>query len=209
MKKFLTFFALYFISSGLFAANQSPQERLNRSIKAGSIPAINSAIAAGANINHSEDGYTPLRESLYGDNVVGDNVAIARHLLNLGAGVSINVKALDEAPLHVAATFGDPRMVQLLIENGADVFSKSEDENDDGEACGTADKIARFFAEQERIAASKRADFRRCAELIERKQAQILLAFQQIAQRMLERSQMRRRAAEEAAMYALKRSQQR
>ena len=212
MKK-LFLYLLFFLSNILLeAGQQNPQDMLYAAIEAGSIADIDAAVAAGADVNYAGDGSTPLRNSIHDDAVQGDNFAIARHLLNLGAGASINVKFLDEAPLHIAATFGNPRMVQLLIENGADVYSKSEDESDDGEACGKANDIARFFAGITNNP-EKRANFIRCAELIETRQAQILRIYHQIGQR-IERARRialmrRRRVAQEIAMYAFKRFQRR
>ncbi len=79
-------------------------------------------IEYGANLNQQDyDGYSAL---LYvTDNT--NNVEIARLLLK--AGANPNIKGFGGiTPLHTAVFKGNPEMVELLIEYGADVNAKDE-----------------------------------------------------------------------------------
>jgi ankyrin repeat protein len=77
-------------------------------------------IAAGADVNASnEDGDTPLKQAC----ALGSNRVVAA-LLESGArrvGATHSLGKLQSPELHLAADSGEPRVVRILLHNGADL----------------------------------------------------------------------------------------
>jgi hypothetical protein len=71
-------------------------------------------IESGADVDQSADeGYTALVEA-----VIEDNLPVAAYLIE--AGANVNQVAAGQTPVMIAADAGNPELVQLLLENGAD-----------------------------------------------------------------------------------------
>lgn len=89
-------------------------------------------IALGANVNSPTlEGFTPLHVAIQYMNTLYENthytrnidvtVAVVRLLIHYGADVSASDCA-GETPLHTAARLGEPTVVQLLLDHGAQVL---------------------------------------------------------------------------------------
>jgi len=73
-------------------------------------------ILSGADVNWKYDGYTPLCEA-----VRRNNYLMTKLLIENGADPEIAENAKGETPLIMAASEKDPRIVELLIQQGASV----------------------------------------------------------------------------------------
>ncbi|MCJ1325555.1 hypothetical protein MMC10_002218 [Thelotrema lepadinum] len=109
-------------------------ETLCQAGRAGDLPRAKRLVAAGANLNGHDrhDGYTPL-----GVAVQHNRVAVAKFFLENGANPdegykekwkaksTLSNKKHSLSPLHLAARSGYAKLVDLLVEHGADVHNAS------------------------------------------------------------------------------------
>lgn len=105
----------------LLKAGQSPTEGPGRPIvwaaRAGHVESIRFLVAAGVDVNEMDHGgnrWTPLQHALH-----KRQSGAARALVEAGADVSRN-SAGQMPPLMMAAGYGDPVSVKLLLDHGAD-----------------------------------------------------------------------------------------
>jgi hypothetical protein len=102
-------------------------------------------IAMGANVNSPTlDGYTPIHLAInfmkhpIKDNIQPRNVdtaeAIIRILIYYGADVRV-CDSHSETPLHIAASLGEPTLVQMLLNHGAEILAVCNNGLSAGQVC--------------------------------------------------------------------------
>ena len=102
-KKFRDFFYSY-----------SPLTPLNIAILMNDMNEIENLLASGHNINEkNEEGLTPLGEA-----TILNNYTIVKYLIKNGANIKGSEKFI---PLIISAETGNAKIMQLLLENGADI----------------------------------------------------------------------------------------
>jgi len=102
--------------------NKDSGTKLVLAVSGGSKDAVESLIAAGADINgKNKDGFTPLHTA-----VLLNHMEMAELLIAKGAEVNAKDDAFGNTPLHYAALQGPKEMVELLIAKGADVNAKDQ-----------------------------------------------------------------------------------
>lgn len=106
--------SLLLCGSGIVWAG--PDEDLMRASENGDLPAIRSALQAGAEVNErSKGGGTPLLEA-----IVNGHPDAATFLVDHGADVN-REDALGHGPLYWAALYGRLDLVRFLVSHGAEV----------------------------------------------------------------------------------------
>lgn len=119
--RLITIFMLVFGMASVAWA--TPDTDLVDAAKSGDMAAVQSALAAGADVNATnERGATPLMmAAAYG------HAEIAKKLIAAGADLEKrHVGTLDATALMFAASSPDPAMVQLLLASGADVNTRDK-----------------------------------------------------------------------------------
>ena len=88
----------------------------------GDLEAVRSLLADDANVNAAQgDGMTALHWAAF-----GDDLDLARLLLDTKADVTVSTRVGALSPLSIAATNGSMPMISLLVEAGADANVASE-----------------------------------------------------------------------------------
>jgi len=103
---------------------KAPDISIHKAATLGNIEAVKQHLAAGADVNATDDRYgrTPLSFA-----AANDYKELIELLIAEGADVNANSKI--GTPLHAAAFWGQKEIAELLIANGADVNAKISDGN--------------------------------------------------------------------------------
>jgi ankyrin repeat protein len=118
------------LAEALLEAGANPTDGVATHIAAGSgnnIQALELLYRFGMNVNGIPGGVPPLR---YVMAWTGNNLESApgvRWLLEHGADVNLSWGELDDAPLHIAAQRWNARMVESLVQRGADIHRRRKD----------------------------------------------------------------------------------
>lgn len=102
--------------------NRQGETALMLACNKGRLDFVQRLLAAGADVNHP--GWTPLHYVASADHP--DSVAIARLLLQEHAAYIDAASPNGSTPLMLAAQYGSGAMVELLLEEGADVHQRNQ-----------------------------------------------------------------------------------
>ena len=103
--------------------NENRVEVFFKAVEMGDINRMNFLLRKGVGINSRDDTMferTPLHVAAAG----GEDVDIVRWLLLRGANVNAR-DSLEETPLHIAAHFGTPEKLELLLAYGANIEARN------------------------------------------------------------------------------------
>ena len=105
--------------------NPEADRALIDATEAGDIESIKQHLAAGADVNATDEvGWTPLHHAI----VFNEKKQMKIVELLIDKGADVNAKNWEGGtPLHYAALTGRKEIAELLIDNGADVNEKTDD----------------------------------------------------------------------------------